>query len=340
MTFMTVCVVVALSAALATAVPIPGESDLYNSYNGTAPPYPGNQTGPILPITNGTGYSDDLLFRNLLAAEWVIFSFYQQGVEAFTPSNYTDAGFQQSTWSRIAEIRDNEAGHLLIFQNQLSNASIKPGPCAYDFGFGNDVESYLVLQTIIEVSSMAFLTGLILQAQQPTSKAALLSIAAVESRHLTWGLIDTWGVDPFGGPAETIFPYANQILDITNRFVVPNSCPEQNPIYPYPRQNLPQLSYAESSQPLAPGSNITFTYVNASHVPAFQEDRTYYAVFFHGLVNLSVEFDPHTNSSVVPKEFENKGIILAVIADAEGAPQEDSVVAGPLVILLQPPGLE
>lgn len=164
---MMVCVVVAISAAFATAVPIPGESDLYNSYNGTAAPYPGNQTGPILPTANGTGNPDDLLFRNLLAAEWVIFSFYQQGVETFTPSDFTNAGFQPSTWSRIAEIRDNEAGHLLIFQNQLSNASIKPGPCVYDFGFGKDVGSYLALQTVIEVSSMAFLTGLILQASEP-----------------------------------------------------------------------------------------------------------------------------------------------------------------------------
>lgn len=322
-----------------TMDPIPGESNLYNTYNGTAAPFPGNETQPILPTTTNSPNPDDLLFRNLLAAEWVIFSFYQQGVEAFTPSNFTDAGFKPTTWSRIAEIRDNEAGHLLIFQNALSSSSIKPGPCKYDFGFGTDVTDYLVLQTVIEETSMAFLTGLILQAKARSSKAALVAIAEVETRHLTWALIDVWGANPFAGPADTAFPYANQILDITNLFIVPGSCPDANPVYPYPRQNLPQVSYVKGKTPLAPGSNVTFTFRDAANVPSFRKDRNYYAVFFHGLVSVSVHYDTATNSSVVPKELDNKGMVLAVIADREGAPTKKSVLAGPLVILLQPPGL-
>ncbi|KAK9768608.1 hypothetical protein K7432_000595 [Basidiobolus ranarum] len=313
--------------------PIPGESSSYNSYNGRAPPFPGNHTAPILSTSQGNPGPDDLLFQNLLSAEWAIFSFYQQGVEVFTAANFTE--WPNTTYSRIQEIRNNEAGHLRIFQNQISSNSVKPGACKYNYGF-TSAASFLALSTIIEISSMAFLTGLILQAQTNTTKAVLVAIAETESRHETWGLIDIWKADPFGGPSDTVFPYANQVLDVTNEFIVPGSCPKENPTYPEPSQHLPQLSYVSNSTLLAPELPITFSYRNPSLVPNFQEGKDYYAVFFHGLLNISMPFDTKTNSSMIPKDFENKGVILAVISDVSGAPTEASVLAGPLIILLQP----
>lgn len=76
-----------------------------------------------------------MVWQNLLAAEWVIFSFYQQGVEAFNASTFTTAGSPNTMYDRIQEIRDNEACHLRIFQNQISPTSVKPGACSYDFPF-------------------------------------------------------------------------------------------------------------------------------------------------------------------------------------------------------------
>ena len=64
--------------------------------------------------------------------------------------------------------------------------------------------------------------------------------------------------------------------------------------------------------------------------------KSYFGVFFHGLEVISVPFDPVTNSTVIPSQFEEKGVILAVIADQEDAPTEDSVLAGPLFLLQQP----
>ena len=315
--------------------PTPDESSYYSDYRGVAAPFPANISAPIPPTSNGTAGPNDLLFQNLLSAEWLVYSFYQQGVEAFTADSFTNLGYPNTTYDRLQEIRDNEAGHLRIFQDQISNNSVKPGPCDYDFGFQDDTLAYLALETVIEISSMAFLTGLTLQAQTNASKGALVAIAEVETRHLVWGLIDIWNADPFAGPADTVFPYANQILDSTNIFVVPGSCPAENPIYPSPRQNLPEISYDANTTSLLPGSNITFTYRNATDVPNFAEDQEYYAVFFHGIEAISMPFDTQTNSSVIPAEFESKGVFIAVIADAEGAPTEESVVAGPLIILEQ-----
>ncbi|MCJ1371095.1 hypothetical protein MMC20_002310 [Loxospora ochrophaea] len=319
--------------------PVPGESSYYSDYRGTAPPFPANDSSPILPIANGTKNPDDLLFQNLLSAEWLVFSFYQQGVEAFNANFFSDAGFPNNTYDRLSEIRDNEAGHLRIFQDQISNSSIKPGACQYDFGYEPTALSYLAFGTALELSSMAFLTGLVLQAQTNVSKGALLAIAETETRHETWNLIDIWHTSPFAGAADTAYPYANQVLDFTSLFIVPGSCPSENPVYPYPRQNLPQLTVNPNTTTFLPGSNVTFAYINATHVPTFEDGQDYYAVYFHGLDSISVPFDPKTSTTVIPDVFDQRGFIFAVIANAVGAPTEESVLAGPLVILEQPVSL-
>jgi hypothetical protein len=100
--------------------PVPGESLLYNEYDGKAAPFPGNISSPIAATTEGPPGPDDELFQNLLSAEWAIFNFYQQGVEAFNESSFTALGHPNTTYQRIFEIRDNEAGHLRIFQDRFS----------------------------------------------------------------------------------------------------------------------------------------------------------------------------------------------------------------------------
>ena len=315
--------------------PIPAESSYYSNYNGTSPPFPGNYTQPVFPTESGPPGPDDLLFQNLAGAEWAIYNFYQFGVETFNESAFVEAGYPASTYQRIIEIRDNEAGHARIFEEAISNTSTKPAQCKYQFGITTPV-AYLAAHTVVEIASMAFLTGLVLQATLDSSKAALVAVAETEARHEAWGLIEIWNQSPFGGPVDTVFPYANQILDTTKVFIVPGSCPAGNPSYPIPSQNLPSLSYAENSTTLLPGSPITFAFSNPANQPNFEANTTYYAVFFHGLLNITEPFDTKTNSSIVPPEFEAKGLFLAVISDTPGAPTMDTVKAGPLVIVEQP----
>ena len=217
---------------------------------------------------------------------------------------------------------------------EISEASLKPGPCKYDYGFTDPV-SWLAVQTFVELSSMAFLTGLVQEARTNASRAALLAIAEVESRHNAWALIDIWGVSPFGGPSDTVFPYAKEILQLTNQFVVNGSCPVDNSPYPYPNQHLPDLEFRTNTSTGHVGSEIEFVFPNAQ--PQFNTGAEYYAVYFHGLYNISVPIDTTTLKSTIPSEFESgKGLVLAVIADCPGAPTLDSVVAGPLVLLEQP----
>lgn len=314
--------------------PVPGQTSLYNSYRGEAPPFPGNVTGATLPATTSPPGPDDLLFQNLLAAEWIVFSFYQQGVEAFNSTSFTDLGFPNTTYDRIAEIRDNEAGHLNLFYRFISSSSVKPGPCKYDFGFSSP-ESWLAEQVVIELSSMAFLTGLVQQAQTNASRAALLAVAEVETRHNTWALIDIWNTNPFAGPVDTVYPYANQILDITNQFVVEGSCPKENPVYPSPVQHLPPLAFNAKTSDGHPGSRIELEFPKSR--PEFEDCKEYFMVYFHGVSNITVPFDPKNGTSVVPAEFDvDKGLILGMLSSEPGAPTLESCVAGPLLLTEQP----
>jgi hypothetical protein len=325
-----------VAAAPATQHPVPGLSNYYSDYRGKGVPYPGNLTDPILPTTNGTAGPDDLMYQNLLSAEWAIFSFYQQGVELFNASSFTALGLPNTTYDRIQEIRDNEAGHLAIFQSQISSNSLKPGPCKYAFGV-TSAQSFVVTLTLLEIASMAFLTGLVQQANTDVTRGALVAIAETESRHNTWALMDIWKSNPFGGPSDTSFPYANEILDTTNQFIIPGSCPQANPEYPYPNQKLPQFTYnPKTNSSLTSGTEIE--YVFTTPPPAWKDGCTYYAVFFHELLNISMPFNTKTNTTTIPDFDLNKGLIVGVIADTPGAPTLDTVVAGPVLLVEQPTG--
>ncbi|KAF2162454.1 hypothetical protein M409DRAFT_69063 [Zasmidium cellare ATCC 36951] len=325
-------------AALPTAQPsstiVPGQTLLYNNYSGVAPPFPGNVQGASLPTACGKPGPDDVLWQNLLAAEWIVFSFYQQAVERFDAASFTSLDLPNTTFERIIEIRDNEAGHLNAFYDQISNASTKPGPCSYDFGV-TAPGSWLALQVLIEVSLMAFLTGLAQEAKLPSTGAALVAVAEVESRHNTWALIEAWNLNPFSGPIDTAYPYADQILASTNAFVVNGSCPKENPPYPYPNQHLPALDWNRKNETGHTGTDITFTFTEQKAL--FDDDGEYFAVFFHALANISVPFDPKKRTSRVPADFDaGKGIVIAVIADQWGAPTKESCVTAPLILLQQP----
>ena len=315
---------------------VPGESPLFVNYPGKKTPLAKEYLRVIPAIGSGPTGEDDLLFQNLLAAEWAIYSFYQIGVESFTSSNFTKLGWPNSTYERMVQIRDNEAGHVRIFQEQISNNSVKPGPCKYEYSFGGNPKSWLVLQTYLEVASMAFLTGLSNQADLNVSKSALMAIGQVESRHNAWSLIDVWNTSPFSGPSDTIYPYANQILDLTNNFIVSDSCPSENPVYPSPRQNLPQIEFYSNGTTARPGSDLQFAYKDPKNVPTFNDDKEYWAVFYHGVQKESVRYNPKENRVKIPPFDLDSGIIIVNIAEEKGAPNEDSVVAGPLIILEQP----
>lgn len=321
--------------------PVPGLSQLFDDYTGLAPPFPANVTKPVPATAIGNPAPDDALWQNLLAAEWIIYSFYQLAVTTFNASSFTTLGLPNNTFQRVTEIRDNEAGHLRIFQDKISRFSVKPGACEYDFPLDGQATNFLALSTLIEIASMVFLTGLVQEARDDTAKGALTAISQVETRHEIWSLLEVWGVDPFGGPSDTVFPYPNEILDITNRFVVPGSCPHANPPFPNPSQNLPRIGIASWTDSVTVGSTVQLNFTDPDNQPHFEKNAEYYAVFFHGVDVISAPLvmtqrPEQPPNATIPAEFEAKGVVIMVIATMRGAPTLSSVVAGPAIFLQQP----
>lgn len=227
--------------------------------------------------------------------------------EMFNASSFTALGLPNTTYDRIMEIRDNEAGHLQIFQSQISDNSLKPGPCKYAFGVTN-AQSFVATLTLLEIASMTFLTGPVEQANTLKTRGALPAIAATKSRHNTWALMDIWDSNPFGGPADTSFPYVNQILDTTNQFTIPGSYPQANPEYPYPNKHLPQFTYNPKTNSSLT-SNTEIEYIFTTPPPAWEDGKPYYVVFFHELLNISMSFNTKTNTTTIPNfELAQQGL--------------------------------
>lgn len=251
-------------------------------------------------------------------------------MEAFDASSFR--GRPNNTYERLTLIRDNEAGHRRIFQDSISPTSNKPGACQYQFGF-KDAESFLALQVLLELTSEALLTGLVIQAQLNETKGALTAIGETEGAHNTWALINNYDADPFTGPVNTVFPYANELLDLTNQFVVPGSCPNESLVYPTPRQNLSVINFNQNTTTATPGAEIEFIFSKTPEYPAGEE---VYAVFFHGILNITIPFETTTNKTRIPPQFDDYGLIIAVVATEPGLPTLESVIAGPLNSLQQP----
>lgn len=70
----------------------------------------------------------------------------------------------------------------------------------------------------------------------------------------------------------------------------------------------------------------------------WEDCKTYCAVFFHDIANMSMPFNTTTNMTTIPDFDTDKGLIVGVIADMKGATYKESVVAGPVLLVEQPKG--
>jgi hypothetical protein len=94
---------------------------------------------------------------------------------------------------------------------------------------------------------MAYRTGLAQDTTTASGLATIMGVISAETRHLTWVNSGTLAGDPFVGPSDTVYPYATPILSNTKQFIVPGSCPPENPTYPVRDQFLPKLTRANTS---------------------------------------------------------------------------------------------
>jgi hypothetical protein len=67
--------------------------------------------------------------------------------------------------------------------------------------------------------------------------------------------------------------------------------------------------------------------------PSFERGKDYYMVAVHGVSIVTTPYDVNTSTAVIPGNIEpHRGVIIAVLADTSGAPDLNSVIAGPLIL--------
>lgn len=227
-----------------------------------------------------------------------------------------------------------------MLMQHISPRSIKPGQCKYDFNLTSPV-AFLLQQIYFEAATPLFMPGLTQLVTVPKSTSQIAAHAEAENRHNVASLVDIWGTNPFGGPVETYYPYPYQILAQSGVFIVPGSCPQENPPFPNPppRAGAPATfnKTLSGGKVPGPGDVMQFTYPSPTMQPRFRRGAQYFAVFFHALSNISVPLELPASTARIPGVFEKaKGAIIAVVADSAGAPTEGSVVAGPVILIQQP----
>lgn len=286
---------------------------------------------------------DAVLFQNLLSAEWIVQDFYQQGVEYFNQSAFTEAGYANNTLSRLTEILQNENGHLAIFEAAIPPGATKPGKCQYDYGFKDSslnstqqAQLYMALVSAIELGSMAYLTGLAQSTDTATGLATVMGIISAETRHLTWVSSAILPDGPFIGPSDTVYPYATQILSNTKQFIN-GSCPAENPTYPMGDQLLPKLSYNSSTSTVQQGGFIDITFRPATHGDqgplSLKKGDNISAVFFHSLWNYTVPIaidDATVLRAQIPNLTSWSGELIIALTNKTTIEKAEDVIAGPL----------
>ncbi|PWN36508.1 uncharacterized protein FA14DRAFT_175820 [Meira miltonrushii] len=289
--------------------------------------------------------ADQILFQNLLAAEWIVDSMYTSGLAFFTQSDFTSAGYPNNTYDQLQSVYQNENGHLKLFERAIDSNVVKPGRCNYSYGFehiANKTEAVRVYMNIVsevEIGSMAYLTGLAHQAEEVETLYTIMGTISAETRHLTYVNGQVLNVGDFVGPTDTIYPFPLQLLSVTKQFIVPNSCPAENPPYPSPDQDLPKLSIdIKKSKIQSKNGSLTLT----ADLKDTQSKNDLSVIFFQSVFNYTERATSLGNNIFqvsIPNLTSDKGNLIVALSNTSDVTKKEDIVAGPLEIQLGVPFL-
>lgn len=322
------------------------ENSIYGKNATSYGPQTFGQTTFPLPSSPRISSGDQKLFQNLLAAEWIVDSMYASGLEFFAPSDFTTAGYPNNTYDQLKSVYQNENGHLRIFERAIESTIIKPGRCNYSFGFEHitnktlAVQVYMNIVSQVEIGSMAYLTGLAHEAENVETLYTIMGTISAETRHLTFVNGQVLDVGDFVGPTDTIYPFPLQLLSVTKQFIIPNSCPPENPPYPSPDQNLPKLSLdVKRSNIQSKNGTLTLT----ADLKGFQSNKTLSVIFFQSVFNYTKQATSLGNNTLqvkIPNLTSDKGNLIVALSNTSHVTKKEDILAGPLEIQLGVPFLE
>lgn len=154
--------------------------------------------------------------------------FYREGLNNFSTSDFTAAGFDASVRTSIMEVSADEMTHVSFLTAALTKAGATPvKECTYNFGV-TSVKSFLATASILEGVGVSAYLGAAADIMSKNYLTAAGSILTVESRHSAY-IRKTLGESPFPTPFDVPLDF-NEVYTLAAPFIV--SCPKENPALP------------------------------------------------------------------------------------------------------------
>jgi len=197
-------------------------------------------------LARAQDFADDLDILNYaLTLEHLEATFYREGLEAFGDEDFADAvagdGTDNATpdaapaaadaetprpsRTRLEEIRDHEAAHVVALTDTITQLGGSPVPEGeYDFGGAfDDFGAFLDTAQALENTGVSAYAGAAPFIADDTILAAALGIHSVEARHAAY-LNELNGESPFPDAVDAPLTRA-QVLEIAGGFIVSQATP-------------------------------------------------------------------------------------------------------------------
>lgn len=257
-------------------------------------------------------YTNDISILNFaLTLEHLEAAFYNEGMAKYNRQNFTDAGFDNSSYDYFTIITSHENTHAKVLTgviNSLNGTAVPP--CNYSFGI-DSVSKFVSIARVLENTGVRAYTGAIANITHGDLQTAGATIATVEGRHASYlNLLNKKVPFPtsFDTPAD-----GRTIVSLAGSFIT--SCP-----YDLGFKAFPVLvSSPESGKA---GDNLTVSSTKASIT-----DSDFCAfVYSSSQSNVAVS----NGTCVVPDGV--IGDVLVFIVDKNstlGLGSDDHVIAGP-----------
>ncbi|KAL9103352.1 MAG: hypothetical protein Q9163_001618 [Psora crenata] len=179
---------------------------------------------------------DGIILNYFLTVVYLQRALYREGLQIFRQKDFTETGFEDSFYTNIQQIYQDEEHHITFLIQALQAAGIpQTEELTYSFPY-SDAASWTALAGIIEgISTSAFLgaAASIADKDYLTASNSILTVEACHTSYIRAALAESPYPNPFGTP----LPF-NEVHTLASLFITENPDPVHLPFQAFPDLSL------------------------------------------------------------------------------------------------------